>query len=123
MAVNLIIDTRDVRFVLFEMLETDKLKDRYPQYAEQDRDVYEEILDLAERISVEKNYPVNSEADKAGCVYDPSTKTVKIPEGYREPIKAFYDAGFLALSESEAVMNLESAVIKANEFSFSGAPD
>jgi len=99
MALNPIIDTRDVRFVLFEMLEVDRLNEKYSKYADYDRDIYEEILSLAERIAVEKIYPANTEGDREGCTYDPFTKEVKIPESYREPIDAFYEAGFLALGE------------------------
>jgi len=124
MAINPIIDTRDVRFVLFEMLETDKLKDRYPRYAEHDRDVYEEILELAERIAVEKNYPASAEADKTGCSYDPATKSVKIPQCYKEPISAFYEAGFLALGESEEIggMGMPQNITQAcNEMFMAGS--
>jgi hypothetical protein len=54
MALNAIIDSRDVRFVLFEILELEKFTKKYPKYADYDRDTLEGALDLAEKIAVEK---------------------------------------------------------------------
>ncbi len=124
MAANPIIDSRDVRFVLFEMLETENLGKKYGEYAEFDRDIYDEILELAERIAVEKIYPSNTEGDKEGCSYDPDTCEVKIPECYREPIGAFYEAGFLALGESPEIggMGMPQSITQAcNEMFMAGS--
>ena len=56
MALNPLVDSRDIRFVLFEMLEVDKLGEKYPKYADYDKDMYEDILELAERLAVDKIY-------------------------------------------------------------------
>jgi len=123
MAANLLVDSRDVRFTLFEMLEIDKLGKMFPRYAEFDRDVFEEILSLAERIAVEKMYPANAEGDKTGCSYDPATKKVKIPECYREPIRAYYESGFLALMEDVEIggMGMPVAIYEScNEIFMAG---
>jgi alkylation response protein AidB-like acyl-CoA dehydrogenase len=98
MALNPLIDSRDVRFVLFEMLEVDKLTE-HSHYADFDKDMFEDVLDLAEKISVEQIYPANAEADKEGVTYDPETKKVKIPEGFKTAYQAFIEAGFVALSD------------------------
>jgi hypothetical protein len=123
MAPNLLIDSRDVRFTLFEMLEVETLGKKYPRYAEFDRDVFEEIISLAERIAIEKMYPANAEGDKTGCVYDPASKMVKIPECYREPIKAYYESGFLALMEDVEIggMGMPISIYEAcNEIFMAG---
>jgi alkylation response protein AidB-like acyl-CoA dehydrogenase len=99
MALSPTIDTRDVRFVLFEALELEKFAKKYPKYAEFDRDTFESILDLAEQISVEKLYPFYKESDREGCTYDPKTKTVKIPKSYHPALDAFYEAGFYGMTE------------------------
>ncbi|MCP4138448.1 MAG: acyl-CoA dehydrogenase [bacterium] len=99
MALNPLVDSRDVRFVLFEMLEVDKMGQQFPQYADYDRDTYEEFLNLAERIAVEQIYPANSEGDSEGCTYDPQTAEVRIPECYKKPLDAYYEAGFLGMTE------------------------
>ena len=93
MAISPLADSRDIKFILFELLEVDSLN-RYEKYADFDRDIYEEIIDLAERIAEEKVYPVNSEADKEHAVYDPSTKEVHIPSVLKPALDAYYEAGF-----------------------------
>jgi alkylation response protein AidB-like acyl-CoA dehydrogenase len=100
MALNPIIDSRDVRFALFELLELEKFIKKYPKYAEFDRDSFESILDLAEKISVEKVYPFYKESDKEGCTYDPKTAGVKIPKSYHAALDAYYEAGFYGITET-----------------------
>ncbi len=73
MALNPLIDSRDVRFVLFEVLQADKLS-KYEKFASFDKDTYEATLELAEQLAVEQVYPANAEADKTGAKYDPETK-------------------------------------------------
>jgi hypothetical protein len=96
MATNPIVDSRDVRFILFEILEMDKLT-QYPAYADFDRATFEEVIDLAEKIAVEKVYPINSAADKKHALYKPDTKEVIVPEEYFDGLNAYHDAGFLGL--------------------------
>ncbi len=102
MALNYLIDSRDVRFVLFEMLGVDKLN-RFSKFADYDRDMYEDTISLAEKLAVEQLYPTNAEGDKLGVVYDPSTKQVKSPGIYRAPLKAFNEAGFVSIFDSPEV--------------------
>ncbi|MCP4135334.1 MAG: acyl-CoA dehydrogenase [bacterium] len=96
---NYLVDSRDVRFVLFEMLEIDRIL-QYPEYADFDRDIFEETLNLAETISVEEFYPVDKEGDREGVKYNPATGTVAVPECYRAPYAAITGAGFIGISES-----------------------
>lgn len=99
MARNPLVDARDTRFILFEMVEADKKWKEIPKYGECDRETAEEFLELAEKISVEELYPTNMEGDKIGCKYNPDTKEVSIPECYASSIKAFYEAGFLGMND------------------------
>ena len=64
MALNPLLDSRDQRFVLFEVLDADKFN-QFEKYADFDRDTYEATLELAEQIAVEQVYPSNKEADKS----------------------------------------------------------
>ncbi len=96
MAKNPLVDSRDVRFVLFEQFEVDKLS-RYQKYADFDRDIMEDSLNLAESIAVDQIYPTLSIGDREGVKYIPETKEVKVPEAYREPYRAYVEAGFNAL--------------------------
>ncbi|HDS05819.1 MAG TPA: acyl-CoA dehydrogenase [Deltaproteobacteria bacterium] len=96
MALNPLIDSRDVRFVLFEALEADKLS-KYEKYAGFDKDTYEATLELAEQLAVEQVYPANAEADKTGAKYDPQKKTVTVPEGYKTAMNLYIESGFPGL--------------------------
>ena len=106
MALNPLVDSRDIRFVLFELLELEKISGKFPKYKEFDRDTYEEFLDLAERISVEKIYPANSQGDKEGCTYDAVKKEVRIPKCYKAPLDAYYEAGFIGSTSEEDIGGL-----------------
>ncbi len=97
MVLNRLVDSRDVRFVLFEMLEMEKLSS-FEKFADFDREMYEQILDLAEAISIEQVYPANEVADKTGVKYDPAAKTVTLPDEVKNALKAYYEAGFAGLS-------------------------
>ena len=96
MKLNSIVDSRDVRFILFEVLGVDSLT-RYKRYGEFDRETFEEVIDLAEAIAVSKVYPANALSDREHCVYNPASKEVRIPEAYREGLDAYYEAGFMGL--------------------------
>lgn len=99
MALNQLVDTRDVKFVLFELLEMDKLC-KYPKFQDFDKDTFESTLDLAEKLCIEQVYPTNALGDKeGGCTYDPATKKVTIPPCYKPVLDQFYEAGFYGLSD------------------------
>jgi len=98
MALNKLVDSRDIRFVLFEMLETESLQS-FEKFADYDRDMYEDTLALAEKMAVEEVYPVNSESDKTGVTYDPDTGRVIIPEQLKPALDAYNAAGFVAINE------------------------
>jgi len=101
MALNPLIDSRDMRFVLFEMLEADRLS-RYDAFSLFDRDTYESTLDLAEKMAVERVYPANSIADKTGARYDPTTKGVAVPAEFKTAMAYFNEAGFTGLDSDPA---------------------
>jgi alkylation response protein AidB-like acyl-CoA dehydrogenase len=99
MALNPLVDSRDVRFVLFEVLEADKLS-KYEKFSGFDKDTYEATLELAEQLAVEQVYPANAEADKTGAKYDPKTKKVTIPEGYKAAMNLYRESGFSGLGNN-----------------------
>jgi len=98
---NPIVDTRDVKFVLFELLEADKLT-KYPKFADFDRATFEATVDLIEQIAVDVIYPTAEEGDKIGAKWDPVTKEVKIPPSFHTGLNAFYEAGCLGLFEEQS---------------------
>lgn len=123
MGLNKLVDVRDQRFVLFEMLKLDELA-RMPRFSEFDRDTYEATLDLAEQIAVDQVYPINMETDKSGVQYDPSTRNVKIPEQYKPAMASFNESGFPGISNDPEVGGMGMPVamnIACNEFFNAGS--
>jgi alkylation response protein AidB-like acyl-CoA dehydrogenase len=82
---------RDLQFLLFEWLETSELA-RRPAYADGSRDVYDEVLALAERIAAERFAPHNRAADEQEPHLGPDG-TVVLVDGVKEALQAFYAAG------------------------------
>lgn len=97
MSLNPLVDSRDVRFVVFEMLEIDKI-DRYERFAGQDRDLYDNTLSLAEKIAVERFHASNADGDQNGLKYNAHTHEVTVPESFHRGFKAYAEAGFHSLA-------------------------
>jgi hypothetical protein len=114
MSLNPLIDSRDVRFTLFEMLEIEKLN-RFDAFKDYDRTVYEDTLDLAEKIAIEQFYPSNADGDKTGLQFDPKTAQVKVPESFKKGFNAYIESGFHSLSLSQEIggMGLPSSIAMA----------
>jgi alkylation response protein AidB-like acyl-CoA dehydrogenase len=115
MSLNPLVDSRDLRFVLFEMLELEKLN-RFERFMDFDRDVYEDTLNLAEKIAVEQFYASNAEGDKTGLKYDPHTHEVTVPESFHKGFKAFVEAGFhnLAFPPEAGGMGIPATIAMAS---------
>ena len=96
MTANPLLDSRDMRFVLFEMLEAQSLI-KYERFGEFDRETFESVLDLAEQIAVEQVYPANTASDRTGARFDPATGTVTAPEVHGPALAAFNAAGFTGI--------------------------
>jgi len=95
---NSLADTRDIKFVIFELLEADKMT-KYPAFSEFDHDTFEATIDLAEQVCVEVLLPTAEEGDKVGATWDPVTKEVKIPEVYKPALDQYYSGGFMGLTD------------------------
>jgi alkylation response protein AidB-like acyl-CoA dehydrogenase len=96
MSLNPLVDSRDVRFVLFELIDGEQLT-KYPKYEEFDKETFEDVISLAESIAVEQVYPINGPGDEEGAKYDPKTQTVTLPAGYKTALDAYHEAGFGSL--------------------------
>ena len=69
MSLNQLVDSRDVRFIIFELLELEKLN-RFERFKDFDRSMYEDTLDLAEKIALNQFYPSNVDGDNIGLQFD-----------------------------------------------------
>ena len=99
---NPIVDTRDVKFVLFELLEADKLT-KFECYQDFDHDTFDATIDLAEQISVDVLYPTAEDADKNPAKWDPSTKAVTLPPSYKAALDAYFEAGFGSIYDNPEI--------------------
>jgi Acyl-CoA dehydrogenases len=116
MSLNPLVDSRDVRFVVFEMLEIDKIN-RYERFTELDRDMYEDTLNLAEKIAVDQFLTSNADGDKIGLKFNSDNHEVKVPESFHKGFKAYIEAGFhnLAFPPEEGGMGMPVTIAFASQ--------
>jgi alkylation response protein AidB-like acyl-CoA dehydrogenase len=89
---------RDQQFVLHEVLgAVDALK-QMPRYADIDVDTVNQVVEEAAKFCEEILLPTNRVGDEEGCSYDPVTKSVKTPTGFKEAYDAFREAGWQGLA-------------------------
>ena len=96
-----ILSRRDLQFLLYEWLDTERLAER-PKFADQSRDTYDDILELAERIATDRFAPHNAKADANEPHVGDDGKVVLIPE-VAEALNIFGESGLLAASMHEDV--------------------
>nr|HOO90999.1 acyl-CoA dehydrogenase [Syntrophales bacterium] len=94
---NVIIDSRDQRFVLYEMLGIENLCE-YPRYADCSRDVFDMILNEAEKFATEEMFPVYVESDREGCRLE--NGEIRVPTAYHRLYKLFCEGGWGSMTKS-----------------------
>lgn len=95
---SLILDERDQKFVLFEMLQSQMLCE-FPKYADFSQDVFEMIMSEAQKFAVEEIFPTLEESDKQGCKLIDGQ--VHVPECFQRPYKLFCEAGWNCMSSPQ----------------------
>lgn len=97
---NLLVNTRDQRFVLFEQLGIEKLfeTEKFKDFTKDDLLM---ILNEAEKMAVNVIAPTLAEGDKEGCHIKDGK--VEVPKCFHEPWKKYVEAGWIAASESPDV--------------------
>lgn len=83
---------QDMQFVLFDVLQSERLWQSLPRLAEVDRSMAEAVLQEAARICEQVIAPLNREADEAGCQWSPEGVTT--PAGFREAYQTFNEGGW-----------------------------
>ncbi len=89
---NLLIDERDQKFVLHEMLNIEALGET-DLYGHLSRQVVDASLQAALRLAVKESYPIMAEADREGCRLE--NGSVQVPRCYHR-LKKHFDQGELA---------------------------
>lgn len=87
--------TDDIRFVLHEILDAQKLAD-LPDYEEFSADLGDQILEEGGRICQEVLFPLNQVGDEEGCTFDDGNVTT--PKGFKEAYDMFAEGGWCGLA-------------------------
>ncbi len=93
-------NVRDLEFNLFEVFGAGERMGSGP-YAEMDVDTAREILHEVDRLATGPLAESFAEADRTPPVYDPATKTVVMPEGFKKSFKALMDSEWWRLDLPE----------------------
>ncbi|MEY4576507.1 MAG: hypothetical protein RL701_1210, partial [Pseudomonadota bacterium] len=87
---------RDIRFVLFDLLDVEKHYAALPGAEELNREVLDAMLGEAAKLIETVIAPLNRTGDEEGCHWSP--EGVRTPKGFKEAYKQYYEAGLGSLS-------------------------
>ncbi len=88
------IDRRDIDFVLYEQLGIEKLF-KFPKYHDHSRELYDAVLEQAEKFAREVLFPTNAKGDREGCTWSP--EGVRTPSGFKAAYEAFRAGDWLSI--------------------------
>lgn len=89
---------RDMQFVMHEVLDAVGTLRELPPYADIDADLINQVCEEAGKFCAEVLQPLNASGDAQGCRYDPQTRAVTTPEGFKQAWDQFVAAGWTALT-------------------------
>jgi len=92
-----LVDERDVKFVLYEQLDIEQLT-KTPLYGEYSRDMFDMVLEQAWKLAENELEPANRQGDLQGCLWEEGR--VKVPECYHHAYQVYRQGGWLAINES-----------------------
>lgn len=95
---NLLVDERDVRFVLYEQLNIEELcqSERYSEFS---REMFDMVLDAALKLAERVLAPTNAKGDAEGVRLE--SGQVYVPECFHEAYRQYCDGGWAALPVSQ----------------------
>ena len=99
-----LLSRRDERFLLYEWLDVESLTER-ERYADGSREVYDEVLSLAERVATEQFAPHNKKADAQEPEWD-GERVHLVPE-VKEALETFAGTGLIAAGMPEEVGGMQ----------------
>ncbi|MDR3566520.1 MAG: acyl-CoA dehydrogenase [Syntrophobacteraceae bacterium] len=98
---NLLVDERDAKFVLYEQLGIDEKLCKSALYGDFSRETFDMVIEEAAKLAERAFYPTNKPGDEQGCSFDKGM--VKVPESFHEPYRLYREGGWLAMSDSPEV--------------------
>ena len=97
---NLILDERDQKFVLYEMLEVDQLCGKSP-YTDFSQDMFDMILMQAQKFAVEEIFTTLVESDREGCRLE--NGKISVPKSFHRLYKLYNEGGWLTMGKSPEI--------------------
>ncbi len=91
---NLLVDERDVKFVLYEQLRIEELCES-EKYAEFSREMFDMVLDAAQKLAEKEIAPTNQDGDQKGVLLE--NGQVKVPESFHNAYRLYCEGGWAAL--------------------------
>ncbi|MBT3217560.1 MAG: acyl-CoA dehydrogenase [Proteobacteria bacterium] len=89
------VDLRDIKFVLYEQLEVQKMLGRAP-YEEFDKETMDMMIEAAEEFTSSILAPINGPADAIGVKFEDGQ--VITPPGMKEAFEQYAESGWIALT-------------------------
>lgn len=87
----------DIYFTLFDVLNAGQLAE-FPRFEEASEDLQRAVLDEAAKFTEGVLLPINASGDREECQFDPESKTVSTPSGFKEAYSAYQQGGWSGLS-------------------------
>jgi alkylation response protein AidB-like acyl-CoA dehydrogenase len=92
---NLLVDERDVKFVLYEQLGVEKLC-QTSKYSEFSHETFDMMLEAAQKLAENELWAVNADGDKIGVRLEAGH--VRVPESFHKAYQCYRDGGWFGLS-------------------------
>ena len=84
---------RDLRFVMFDLLQAEAELAALPRHAGLDRETIEAVLEEGAKFASQVIQPLNAVGDREGCTYH-GDGVVTAPPGFKEAYRQFVEAGW-----------------------------
>lgn len=88
--------TRDMHFVLHELLDVESAFKALPAHEDLDADTINAIVEEAGKFCAEVVFPLNQTGDEEGCTFNDGEVTA--PKGFKEAYQQYVEAGWPALA-------------------------
>ena len=87
---------KDMQFVLADMFKAADVLQQYPEFADVDQDLMQQVIEEAGRFASEVLFPLNAVGDQEGCRLE--NGQVYTPTGFADAYHKFCEAGWPALA-------------------------
>ncbi|MGO9138594.1 MAG: acyl-CoA dehydrogenase [Syntrophales bacterium] len=91
-----LVDVRDVRFILYDILSIEDLC-RSEKFKDHSKGTFEMVISTAEKLATNAFAPVNSDGDSVGCKWRDGI--VQVPSSFYEPFRKYCEGGWISVSE------------------------